>query len=458
MKGVNRMGNNELAKVIIEKVGGKENIISVTNCVTRLRFVLRDDKKADDNAVKSIKGVMGLAVQGGQYQVIIGTKVGAVAEAVSAELGMQVDAIDLVEAEDLKKDTLFNRFFKTISGCIFPFMGLMTAAGMIRGILTLLVTLKVITGDSGIYQILYAGGDGFMYFLPIMIGFSAGKKFGTNPYLTAVLGAALVYPNIVAAYNDKTALTFLGIPVILTSYANSIFPVLLASWAMSKVEKFWKKLLPDILHLMFVPFCSLVIMLPLTFLAIGPVMTTVSSILANGTQALWNLSPVVGGIILGAFWQVVVIFGLHYAFIPILVNNIATMGVDPINAVLGMTVMALAGTAFGYALRQKDKEKQANGLSCGLTALLGVTEPVIYSIALPERKPFVCAFIGGGIGGGILAFSKAAMQGFGGGGIFQFAMMVSPTDSMNVVWFGICAAIAFTISGVLCFLAYGKSK
>lgn len=452
------MDYNKLAGEIIEKVGGKNNIVSVMNCVTRLRFVLKDESLAKDEEVKATKGVVGLAKQGGQYQVIIGTTVPKVAEEASKILGMSLEYTEQMEKGDLKKDTVFNAFFKTISGTIFPFMGLMIASGMIKGILTLLVTMNAIPSDGGVYQLLYAGADGLMYFLPIMIGFSAGKKFGANPFLTAAVAAALVYPNIVTLYNDKTALTFLGIPVVLTGYGNSVFPALLASWVTAKVEKFWKKVIPDMLAMMFIPFLTLLVVIPITFLAIGPVMTVVSNGLASGTQALWGFSPILAGVLLGAFWQIIVIFGLHYAFIPILINNIATMGTDPVNAVLGMTVMALAGAGLGYALKQKNKEKKVEGLSCTFTALLGVTEPIIYSIALPKKKPFVCAFIGGGAAGGILAASGAAMQGFGNGGIFQTFMMISPTNPMNVVWFGICAVIAFAISCILCFIVTEKGE
>lgn len=447
------MDYRKTAETVIEKVGGKENVVSVMHCITRLRFVLKDEGKADDDAVKAIDGVQGMVKQGGQYQVIIGTSVPKVAEEVAKILGKNLGVSDETVAEDLKKkDSLFNRFFKTISGCIFPFMGLMIASGMMKGVLTLLVTIGAITSDGGVYQLLYAGADGVMYFLPIIIGFSAGKQFGANPYLTATVGAALVYPNIVSLYNNGASLTFFGIPVVLTSYANSVFPVILSSWVTAKVEKLWKRVIPDMLAMMFVPFLTLVIVIPLTFLAIGPVMTAISDILANGTQALWGLSPIVAGVILGAFWQIIVIFGLHYAFIPILVNNIATYGVDPINAVLGITIMALVGAGLGYALKQKNQKKRVEGLTCALTAFFGVTEPIIYSVALPKKIPFVCAFIGGGLAGGILAASGAAMQGFGNGGVFQILMMISPDNSMNVVWFVICSVVAIVVSAVLSFI------
>lgn len=443
---------SKTANDIVKNVGGKDNVKSVTHCVTRLRLVLKDQSKADDDAVRDVLNVKGLAKQGGQYQIIIGTDVGTAYDELLKVVGPVKEEAPIDENLDEEKDSLFNRFFKTISGCIFPILGLMIASGMIKGILTLLVTLGITASDGGIYQILYAGADGLMYFMPIIIGFSAGKYFGGNPYLTAALGAALVYPDIITLYNNGTSLSFAGIPVVLASYANSVFPIILASWAESKVEKFWKKVIPDVISMMFVPFMTLIVMVPVTFLVIGPIMTAVSNLLASGTEALWSLSPVIAGVILGAFWQVIVIFGLHYAFVPILVNNIATNGVDPINAVLGISVMALVGAGVGYAFKQKNQELKAESRTCSLTAFLGVTEPIIYSIALPKKRPFVAAFVGGGIGGGILAASGAAMQGFGNGGIFQTLMMISPTDSMNVVWFLISSAVAIVISGIVSYM------
>lgn len=450
--------NKAIAEAVLKEVGGKENVRSVFHCVTRLRFVLADEGKANDDAIRAIKGVQGVVKQGGQYQVIIGTNVGKVADELSAISGLALgdevrdDAAEKADLGGKAKHNIFNSFFKTISAAIIPFMGLMIASGMIKGILTLLTTIGLITTDSGTYMLLYAGADALMYFMPIIIGFSAGKHFGANPYITAAIGAALVYPNIVSAYNDGAQLTFLGIPVVLTSYANSVFPILLASWVASKVQKFWEKVLPDVIQMMFVPALTIIVMVPLSFLAIGPVMTLLSDGLAAGINGIWGASPVVAGAILGAFWQVIVIFGLHYAFIPILTNNIAVYGVDPINAVLGMTVMALVGAGLGYALKQRKADVRTEALTVTLTAFLGVTEPIIYSVALPKKKPFVCAFIGGGVAGAVLAASGACMQGFGNGGIFQAFMMISPTDPMNLAWFFICSAIAVVISAVLSFI------
>lgn len=444
-----------LAEQIITLVGGKENIETAQNCVTRLRFVLKDESIAKTDEIKATKGVLGVAKQGGQYQVIIGTHVPKVMEAVSTIIGKapgETVSDPATEKEDAKKDNLFNTFFKTISGCIFPVLGVLGAAGVLKGFLAILTTVGWLSTTNGTYLILHAVSDAALYFMPIILGFSCGKKFGCNPYITAVLGAALVYPDIVSVYTNKTAISFVGIPVIMASYTNSVFPIILSSYIASKIEVIAKKFIPQILQLMFVPFFVLVISAPLAFLAIGPVMTWVSSGLAAGTQAIYSFSPIIAGILLGAFWQVIVIFGLHYAFIPILINNITTMGQDPVNAILGVTVFALSGVALGYSIKVKDKEQKAFAISTMISGLVGVTEPIIYGIALPKKKPFVCAFVGGGIAGAITAAMGAAMQGFGGAGILAGPLMVKVGDSNNIIAWVIASVVAFVVSAVLCFI------
>ena len=326
------MDYSSLAKQLISEVGGKENIRNVTHCMTRLRFVLKDDKVPNTKNVKQIPGVLGVTISGGQYQVIIGTEVSKAYDKVCEILGIQEQQTPEEIIDDNEKAGLFNRFFKLISGIIFPVMGVMAAVGIMKGLLAGLTSFNLLSTENGTYQILYAFADGFFYFLPIILGFSAAVKFKSNPYIGATIGAALVYPNIVTLYNEGTNITFMKIPVVLTSYGNSVFPIIAAVALAAYVERRVKKVVPSSVQLFLTPFITLSITVPLTFLVIGPIMTYISDILASSTQAIYGFSPIITGIILGAFWQLVVIFGLHYAFIPILINNIATMGEDPINA------------------------------------------------------------------------------------------------------------------------------
>lgn len=444
----------KLAKEVVAAVGGKENIVNVTNCMTRLRFVLKDDSIPDKDKVAGIKGVKGVMNQGGQYQVIIGTHVSEVVKDVRREA--QISGEGSINKEDMKlikKDSLWNRFFKTISGCIMPMLGPMIAGGIIKGILVILVTAGILTKTDGTYLVLYAAGDAILYFMSVIVGFTCGKVFDCNPYVTAVIGAAFLYPDLVSAVSAEGGITFLKIPVAAASYTNTFLPIVLASFVASKLEKLAKKFIPSMLQLMLVPTFVLAVTVPLSWIVIGPVMNTVSSWLSKGVFGIFGMSPLIGGALLGAFWQLVVLLGLHAAFIPILMNNLFSQGYDPVNAVLGLTVWALAGVTLGYALKNKDPEKRGIGFGSLASALCGVTEPAIYSIALPNFKLFVCAWIGGGISGGILGVLGGKMYTMAGDGLFRIPAMINP-EGLDISFYGfiICALTSFAVSAVLAFI------
>ena len=328
----------QLAKEVVAAVGGKENIVSVSNCMTRLRFVLKDDTIPNKDEVSKIKGVKGVMNQGGQYQVIIGTHVSEVVKFVKTEAGITGNskAVNKEDYQVMKKDSLWNRFFKVISGCIMPMIGPMIAGGILKGILVILTTMGILTNTDGTYLVLYAASDAIMYFMPIIVGFSCGKIFDCNPYTTAAIGAALVYPNLVAAIAAEGGITFLHIPVSTTTYANTLFPIILASFFASKVEKLAKKVLPEMIQLMMVPTIVLALTVPLSYLVIGPVMQYVSNGLSTVVCGIFNFSPILGGLLFGAFWQLVVLLGLHAAFIPVLMNNLFTLGSDVYPAMEGI--------------------------------------------------------------------------------------------------------------------------
>ncbi|MCC0627705.1 MULTISPECIES: PTS transporter subunit EIIC [unclassified Clostridioides] len=446
-----------LAENIISLVGGKENINTVNHCMTRLRIVLEDLDKVKTEEIKSQKDVLGVAISGGQYQIIIGPEVKKVYAEITSKLSIPNQEKIQIKKEK-EKTSIFNQFFKAISGIIHPVLGVMTAAGITKGILAGLTSFGIIGTDSGTYQILFAFADGFYYFLPIILGFSAAKKLGSNPYIGVTIGAALVYPAIVTAYNDGFALSFLNIPVVLTSYGNSVFPVLIATYVASIIELKIKDKIYTAITAFITPLITLIVVVPLTFLVIGPIATMLSDILASSTQNIYAFSPIVTGVILGAFWQVIVIFGLHYAFIPILMNNVATLGKDPINAILNVTVFALAGAAIGFGLRTKNKDERALGLSTGVIGLLGVTEPIIYGIALPNKNVFVLAFIGGGLAGAITASMNAHMFSFGGNALFAAPMFINPQGiDSNFTAYIIASIVAFFVPLALSYL-FGVKK
>lgn len=448
----------DLAHAVADAVGGKDNVVSVANCMTRLRFVLKDDSIPDEAAVRAIDGVQGIMNKGGQYQVIIGTHVSKVTPLVKDYLGI-TDEAAAPTVEKVGEGSLWDRFFKTISGCIMPMIGPMVGGGIIKGILTLLVTFGLMSKTDGAYLLWYAAADAVLYFMPIIVGFSSAKVFGMNQYVGAVIGAAFLYPDLVSAVSAEGGVSFFGLPVAAASYSSTLFPIILANWLASYIEKGCKKALPEMIQLMFVPAITLAVTVPAAWLIIGPIMNLVSSVLSGAVTALFTAAPVLAGVVLGAFWQLFVLLGIHAAFVPVLLNNLTSMGSDPMNACMGVTVWALAGVSLGYALKMKDAKKRAEGFSNVATCLCGVTEPTIYSIALPQIKCFAAAWVGGGVAGGILAALGGRMYTWAGDGLFRIPGMINPAG-LDISFYGFiaCALIAMGISAALAFVLADPEK
>ncbi|MBF6626372.1 PTS transporter subunit EIIC [Aerococcaceae bacterium zg-BR9] len=439
------MAYEKLITELLENIGGKENVTSVTHCATRLRLVLEDETKVNKDKIEAINQVLGSVFSGGQYQVIIGTQVADVYKEFLEMTGSK--AVEIVEessTEQVDDGNLFNIFFKSLVGIMSPTFGVMGAVGILKGLLALATALHFLETTDGAYQIWYAVAQGFFYYLPIWVGFNASKVFGGNQYVGAAIAASLIFPDIMGLQSEGTAISFFSIPILLVNYSQSLFPAMISSYLAAKIEKMIKPRLHEALKIMFTPLLTMMITVPVVFLAVGPIMTWLSNGLANIIMSVYGLSPILFGIIAGATWQLIVIFGLHYAFIPVLINNVTTLGQDPINAVFHVTVFALAGVAIGYALKQKDVQKRSLAYSVGISGLLGITEPIIYSIALPVRRQFIYAMVSGGIAGLVQGLNSALVYGFSGGGLFAIPLFIAPNGDMSSMYsFVLAASIAF---------------
>ncbi|WP_100407614.1 beta-glucoside-specific PTS transporter subunit IIABC [Bacillus solitudinis] len=447
------MDNRNLAKKILAAIGGKENVTKVQHCMTRLRFRLKNSSNANKEIVKKIDGVMGVTEAGGQYQVIIGNNVSNVYKELVDILGISPEQV-VEEVEEKEKRSLFNRFITMFTGIIVPVLGVLAASGVLKGLLVIFTQLNILSNESGIYQLLHIGSDALFYFFPIILGFSAANQLKTNPYVVATIGAGLVYPDFIALYNEGVQLDFIGIPVLLANYTQSIFPIIVAAWLVSLLEKQFKKLVPEALKLMGVPFLLLVTAFPITVLAIGPVTIYLSQLLASGANGLYSLNPIVAGVLLSGIWQLIVMVGLHGAFIPIIFNNLATMGYDPINAMLTVSVFAVAGSVLGVALKAKKKSQiKPVANASALSAILGVTEPGVYGILVPLKKPFIMTVIAGSIGGLIVGIFESVQYNFAGMGIFSIPGFISP-DGIHSGFIGFLIAItaAFLVALILTYL------
>ena len=437
-----------LASTILENVGGKENITSLTHCITQLRFVLKNESKANTEVLSKTEGVIKVLSAGGQYQVVVGTKVEGVFDAVCEQAGIsatQSSASD--DGESGAKKGILNSLMDTISGILAPTLGIMVAAGITKGIISLAATLGWISTTSGLYMILYALGDGFYYFLPILLGFTAARKFKCSEFIGAAIGAALVYPDMVnlASTLDVAGTilagtpfamdyynTFLGIPVIMpgSGYTSSVIPIILAVYVAAKIERACKKSIPEVLRGVLTPLITLIVGVVLTYLIIGPVSMAICGVISAVVTFLYNI-PVVGGIIAGALigggFGILVMFGLHWVIISLGLSIIATSGFDYMLACgsMGPIIGMFQGIAICIAARKNQKVRDL-AIPATISQICGIGEPLMYSILIPLKKPLYLNILAGCVGGAVLGLLKTKLYIFAGSALFSFPNFVNP--------------------------------
>ena len=455
-----------LAKEILENVGGKENINSLTHCVTRLRFRLKDESKANDEALKNNPGVVTVMKSAGQYQVVIGNHVPLVYADVCELAGIS-NGTQQVEEE--APQGLFNKLIDIISGCFQPILGPLCAAGIIKGLNALLVfILGSSFSNSGTYMILNAIGDSIFNFLPIILGYTAAKKFNVNVIVGMIIGATLCYPTIqtdtlsaagkvigtlpfIGSYYTK----FIGIPFVSGNYTSTVVPVICIVALAAQIQKIAKKFVPEMLQNFFVPFFVLIISLPIGLLVIGPVVSLLTTVLSNMFAGLYAFSPIVTAFVIGALWQCLVIFGLHWALVPMAMVNIGNLGYDTILPGMLGTTFAATGVLAAMYLKLKDENKKALAIPGVISAFCGVTEPAIYGFLLPEKTPFVFSCIGGAVGGAIMGTVAAKQYVIGGLGIFSVVNYISPKgNATGMIVSLIAGAVSLVVGFVLTMIFY----
>ena len=455
-----------LAKEILENVGGKENINSLTHCVTRLRFRLKDESKANDEALKNNPGVVTVMKSAGQYQVVIGNHVPLVYADVCELAGIS-NGTQQVEEE--APQGLFNKLIDIISGCFQPILGPLCAAGIIKGLNALLVfILGSSFSNSGTYMILNAIGDSIFNFLPIILGYTAAKKFNVNVIVGMIIGATLCYPTIqtdtlsaagkaigtlpfIGSYYTK----FIGIPFVSGNYTSTVVPVICIVALAAQIQNIAKKFVPEMLQNFFVPFFVLIISLPIGLLVIGPVVSLLTTVLSNMFAGLYAFSPIVTAFVIGALWQCLVIFGLHWALVPMAMVNIGNLGYDTILPGMLGTTFAATGVLAAMYLKLKDENKKALAIPGVISAFCGVTEPAIYGFLLPEKTPFVFSCIGGAVGGAIMGTVAAKQYVIGGLGIFSVVNYISPKgNATGMIVSLIAGAVSLVVGFILTMIFY----
>lgn len=439
-----------LARTIIELVGGEENITSVSHCITRLRFKLKDEDKAQTEKLNQTEGVISVIKSAGQYQVVIGNHVTDVYDAIpkvsNIELGGEVEA-------DEQGGNLLNRAINLISGIFMPMLPAMSAAGLLKAFVIMFNTFGVLDSASTTYQIMYAMGDAVFYFMPIFLARTAAQKFKCNDWTAMAIAAFLCYPTLTTLFNGTDPVDLFGLPVTLISYTSSVLPIIVAVWVQSLVEHTLNKVTPDMLKGLVVPLVTLIVACVATIFVVGPVTDIIGKLIANALIALLNTVPLVAGFLIGALWPCLIIFGMHWAFIPVIMSNIGTLGYDVILPITVGTNFAVGAATLAVFLKTKDTNLKEIAAASSVSALLaGITEPAIYGVVLKYKRPFVIMALSCGVCGAIAAT----------GGLHQAALMTTcvltiPAIGGMVGWLDVIAlAVAFVITFVAT-LAFGYS-
>jgi PTS system beta-glucosides-specific IIC component len=449
-----------IAEGVLAGVGGEENVKSVTHCATRLRFQLKDREKADKAAVENTKGVITVVEAGGQFQVVIGNAVASVYESIVSSTSVST------AGEGGSQGSLLNKAIDLITSIFTPFLWVLAGSGLMKALLVTAVKFFPAFATTTTYAIWFTAADAIFQFLPILLAITAAKKFRANVYVSVAIASAMIYTATIAvvptaagsvtlkAFSDGGGhITFFGVPVVMISYLSAVIPTILAVYAQGHLERFLNRVLPESLKNFLTPMVVLAVIVPLTFLLIGPVSDVVGTALSGAINWVWGLSPFVAGAIMGAAWQVFVIFGVHWGFVPVMLQDLSTQGYSLITGPLFAAVLAQAAAAAAVFFKTRNKEmKEIAGPAAISGFLAGITEPAIYGVTLRLKKPFIYACIGGAVGGAIAAAGGSAAEGFVLPGLITLtATMNIGNFTLQLLGTGLAIVIAFTLTMVLGF-------
>lgn len=449
-----------MAKNILEKIGGAENVRNMTHCATRLRLTLHDTAKADDQAVENIDGVINVINKAGQYQLLIGTEVGKLYDEFEP-LVKGNESSGSPTKEEQASGSIISNIFSAVSAIFAPLLPVLAGSGILRGLLILFVQLGLISEDSGTYSILFVASMSVFYFLPVLLAFTSARRFGASPYISALIGAALINPDFIAlmggAGNGATT-EFFGIPVVLMNYNSTVVPIILSIWAFSYLYKFLDKHIPETLKLVVVPLVSLAIMVPLTVIVIGPIGVYSGEAVANVVNWLIERSSVLTGILVGGGWSVLVSLGIHWAVNPIMINNVSTYGFDYIVPFTFACNFAVIGTTIGVYFKAKDKKLRSFALTGLVTiALSAIIEATLFGLLVKNKKLFLAQIIGGAVGGAYLGLMQVVTNAFVFGSVTTFPAFVGSTSS-NFIQAMIGLLISMVVSAILAFVFTNRDE
>ncbi|WP_057912831.1 PTS transporter subunit EIIC [Peribacillus muralis] len=440
------MKDKEIVKKIIEYVGGKENIKKAWHCMTRLRFDLYDNSLILQEKVKQLNGVIGEQLQSDQYQIIVGTNVQQYHAALIEELGIDGEQED--ERESSKKKGLFARLLDVVSGVFGPIVPAIAGAGMLKGLLAGLIALNILSKENETIVILDLISSGVFYFLPFFLAASAAKIFKTNQYLALAIAAGFMYPSLIdaAKLGEVSQFHFIGLPIPVINYSGAVIPVILSVWALSYIHRWIDKYMPNILRTVFTPTLTLFIAIPFALIVSGPLGSYVGKGLAYIIETLFDISPVLAGVVMGGARPIEVVFGMHHALTPIVLQNFADKGYDMLMPMMFMTNMAIAGATFAMFFKATSKTEKSIILSATISALLGITEPAIFGVLIKNRKAFIACSIGSAVASTFFAAMGVKIYGYILSSIVSLVAYVGPYFPYALMGIAIAIGTSFGIS------------
>ena len=453
-----KLSYDKLATFIIKNVGGKDNINNLIHCITRLRFYLKDESKANDDVLKNQRGILDVMHAGGQYQVVIGNEVTNVYDAVMKQLpGLSDKPAPQTNENDNRNPVAkaFGNLIGFITGSMSPVIGVIAASGIIKGLLALLTLPQLgalLNVKSPVYITVSAMADSAFFFLPILVGFSAAKRLGSDPIIAAVIGGFITYPQMITwGTAGKMMFNLGGWNFRFLNYSYSIFPMILAAWLAAKCEDWLKKVLPSYLQMIFVPLITILVVSTITLVITGPVIQGAANGIAVFINWLVSASGWLGGLVIGAFYQLLVIFGLHWGVVPLVAQQIASTGQSSLNAIICSTMIAQGAAVLAVAVKSKKADMKELGIAAAISAFCGVTEPAIYGINLRYKKVFASGCIGSAFGGLVTGLMHGTMYGFTGGliGFSSFFNPARPTQLNSFYTFLIASAVSIVVAFIV---------
>ncbi len=451
-----------LARIIIQNIGGKENIKGITHCVTRLRFTLADESKANTDILKDTDGVVTVIQSGGQYMVVIGNQVADVYDAVVSVGHLEALAAAPGASEEggeKKHMNPFNAFVSIVTGVFTPFLGVLCACGILKGFLSLFATVGVMDGSGSTYNILYSLADSAFYFLPVVLGYTAAKRFKLPEMEGIILGCAMIYPYLLSG-SEYVHSSLFYIPVVAPStgdYTSTVLPVICTVAFAAWFERLYKRFIPDTVKLFLVPLITLIVSFCLGLWIIGPVTSIISAGIGWVFNAIMNFSPILMGLVVGFFWQILVMFGLHWALVPIALMNMTTGGDVIIVAMFG-TTFAQTGACIGIWIKSHDKKIKSLAPAAIISGIAGVTEPAIYGITLPKKWPYIRTCVIAAVAGAVLCMGGVKAYAMAGMGVFGYTAYIGQNGEFGPVIFTVVVSILCVVAGVASELIFYSDK